>query len=90
MKKDKESFMLFIWDKFNKELEIWVLNVLRIVSLIVSDIFLMIGEKKYMNIFYIVVFGFYGCSMELLGFYYIIVFVFVYGGCILRVFMFLN
>lgn len=90
MKKDKESFMLFIWDKFNKELEIWVLNVLRIVSLIVSDIFLMIGEKKYMNIFYIVVFVFYGCSMEMLGFYYIIVFVFVYGGCILRVFMFLN
>lgn len=42
IKKDYEGFMLFIWD-FNKELEIWVLNVLRIVSLMVSDIILKIG-----------------------------------------------
>lgn len=35
----KENIVCFIWDKFDNELEIWVLNVLRIVSLIVGDIF---------------------------------------------------
>lgn len=82
--------MSFTWDKFNKELDIRVPNVLRIVSSIVSDIPPMIGEKKYMNILYTVASGLHGRSMEMSGLHYTIAFVLVHGGCTLRVFMSLN
>lgn len=77
--------MFFIWDKFYKELEIRVFNFLKVVSVVVSDILVVLVEKKFMYILYIIVIGFYGRSQEMFGLYYCIVFLFVYGGCIQRV-----
>lgn len=54
--------MFFIWDKFYKELEIWVFNFLKVVSVVVSDILVVLVEKKFMYILYIIVIGFYGRS----------------------------
>ncbi|XP_069109713.1 uncharacterized protein [Argopecten irradians] len=79
--KSQEGILKFSWDSLNKELQVGTPHLLKVVSAIVSDIPVELGEKPFLHIMHSTAIALHGRFREMSVVQYLTGLVMMHGGC---------